>query len=451
MKKLLIASLAALTLAACDNDDFEVPNSGATTPTANIQILHGSPDAPPVNIVLNNVTILEDVDYKIGSESLERSVGTYSLAVDGILADGTTETVIGPADVTLEADTSYTVVAIGDVADIEPAIIAQPRTAVSAGSARVTVLHGASAAPAVDVYVTTPGADLAASAPLGTFSFRETLGPAEVAAGDYQVRVTPAGAPGTVVYDSGTIALADGNDLVIAALPNTTTGASPITLVAMTGSGTLEIPDVSTTAVLRVFHTSPDAPPVDLIVNDDFANPLTVGLVYGDFLGQTEVPGDDYNVKVTASGNPSAIVIDADVSLDAGEAYDVYAVDNLAAIAPLVLNDDPRPVALYAKVRIVHSSPTAQDVDIYVMAPGTDINTVSPTLADIPFAANTGYIPLPAGDYDIAVAPAGTKTAAIGPAPFMFEAGDVLTVTAIDAPGGGLPLGVIVTSDSIAP
>ena len=112
-------------------------------------------------------------------------------------------------------NTIYTIIAANSVAAFEPLVLAQPRTSVSAGSARLFVAHAAAAAPEVDVYVTAPGADLAASAPVGTFEFRGTLGPVEVAAGDYQIRVTAAGDAAAVVYDSGTIPLADGNDLVV--------------------------------------------------------------------------------------------------------------------------------------------------------------------------------------------------------------------------------------------
>ena len=135
------------------------------------------------------------------------------------------------------------------------------------------------------------------------------------------------------------------------------------------------------------------------------------------------------------------------MSLAAGESYDVLAIGPLASIAPLVLNDDPRPVGTYAKVRIVHGSPTAADVDIYVAAPGTDITTITPAFSNVPFSASTGYVNLPAGDYEVTVTPTGTTTAAIGPAPFTFAAGDVFTVVARDEVGGGVPLNVIVTSD----
>lgn len=451
VSKLSIA-LLAVALTACDSDNdptFVVPPPAATF---DIQVLHASPDAPAVDVLVNGSAALQNVDYKVGSGRLELDEGTYTIAVEGILPGGNAA-VIGPVDLTFAADTIYSVVAVNDVSNIEPVIVEQPRTAVAAGSARLNVLHAAANAPQVDVYVTTPGADLAATAPVGSFAFKGTIGPAEVAAGDYQVRVTPAGDPSTVVFDSATIALNDGDDLFIAAVPNTlpatNLSASPISLVVLTGAGSAEILNAGTTASLRAFHASPDAPAVDIVVNDNFAAPLVEDFEFTQVAGYVPVPPADYNIKVAAANTMNA-VINADVTLDAGQFYDVLAVGPLASIAPLVLNDDPRVVNTHAKVRIVHASPTAQDVDIYVTAPGTDITTVTPTFSVIPFNASTGYVSLPAGSYDVTVTPAGTTDPAIGPANFVFENGDVVTVVAIDAAGGGAPLGVIVTNDAPA-
>ena len=63
--------------------------------------------------------------------------------------------------------------------------------------------------------------------------------------------------------DSGTITLSDGDDLTVAALPNTSGGSAPISLVALNGAGSLEILDVNTPTSLQVVHASPDAPAVD--------------------------------------------------------------------------------------------------------------------------------------------------------------------------------------------
>ena len=443
-KFLVICSM--LVLAACDSDNNIQPEQVVPQPpaTLKLQVLHGSPDAPAVNVLVNGSEELSNVDYKVGSAQLMLDEGTYSVQVDGILPGGNA-TVIGPVDLDLSVDTVYTIAAVNNVAAIEPVVISQPDTAVGAGAARLFVLHGAAAAPQVDVFVTVPDADLAASAPVGTFSFKETIGPAEVAAGDYQIRVTAAGDPTAVVFDSGTVTLNDGDDLTIAAVPSTNGGAAPISLVALNGAGSLEILDVNTPTSLQVIHASPDAPAVDIVVDGGV---LVPGLAFPEATGFVEVPGGIYNVSVTVAGNPGAIAIGpVDLDLIPGTRYSVFAVGELAAIEPLILTDDPRRVATNAKVRIVHASPTAADVDIYVTAVGADINAETPTLENVPFKANTGFLSLPAGDYDVTVTPTGTKTAAIGPATISISDGGIYTAVARDPLPGAAEFGLIVLDD----
>ncbi|ANO52565.1 DUF4397 domain-containing protein [Woeseia oceani] len=432
-----------------DSGNTATPLPPAVQGNASVQILHASPDAPAVNIRVSS-TEINGVDYKTGTGILTLPNNVYTVQIDGILPDGAT-TVIGPVQLPFAANTRYSVLAIGDVANIMPLVLEQPDTAVPAGSTRLRVVHGAPLAGPVDVYLTPPGADLSASAPVGTFDFGGDLGPVDVTAGDYQVRVTVAGDPTALAFDSGTIALTDGANLLITAVENTLTGPAPVSLVLQDGTGSSELLDVRTSADVRVVHASPDAPDVDVVVNDDFANPLVPALAFPEFTPFVSVPPATYNIKVTDAATQSVIAINVDLELMAGLRYNVLAVDNLVSIAPLLAIDDPRPVATESKVRIIHASPAAGDVDIYVTAPQTDINTVDPTLSDIPFQANTGFLSLVPGDYEVTVTAAGSKTAAIGPAAISIAGGGVYTAIARDAAGGGAPLGLILMDDFVAP
>jgi Domain of unknown function (DUF4397) len=434
----LIAALALL--AGCSSSDDDPPD------TADVRFIHASPDAPSVNVEGQSSTLVAGLAYKSASPFRAFDVGTLNVRVDGIVPGGTA-TVIGPVDLTLAADTSYSVIALGEVAAIDALVIADPATMVAAGQVRAHVVHAAPNAPAVDVYVTAPGADLTQSAPLGSFAFGEDLGPVDVAAGDYEIRVTLPANPASVVFDSGTVSLPAGADLLITAVENTGPGAAPVSLVVADGEGSFEILDAATPAALRVIHASPDAPSVDVIVNDDFANPVLAGVPFPAFSDYLEVPAGTYNVKVTPAGNPGVIVIDADLDLEAGSASSVYASGLLASIAPYVLADDDRSIATEAKVRIVHMAPSAGLVDLYVTAPGADISTLAPTFAGVDFKAETGYVALPGGNYEVTVTVAGTKTAAIGPAAVTFSDGGVYTAAARDAPGGGAPFGLILLDD----
>lgn len=439
-----------LGLAACGGDGgITQPAVQAPAPdTFRIQVLHASPDAPAVDVLVNGATAIQGLDYKQGSGAISLDVGSYDIQVDGLTPDGPV-TVIGPANLAFAKDMLYSVVAVGDVANIEPVILEQPDGEIAAGNAQLRILHAAPLAPQVDVFATVPGADLTATSPVGSFSFKEDLGPIQVPAGDYQIRVTLPNDPGTVVFDTGTIALQDGNDFLVAAVENTTTGLAPISLAVLNTIDSFEIQDVDTPAELRVVHASPDAPAVDIVVNDDFMQPLVPGITFPDFTDFLSVPPADYNVKVVEP-NSGLTPIDVAVTLEAANVYTVIALDTLASgnITALVAADDSRRVTTEAKVRLIHASPTAGDVDIWVTAEGADITMEPPALTAIPLGANTGFLSLMPGTYDVNVAPTGTTAAAIS-VTITVDAGGIYTAVARDAEGGfgGLPLGLILLDD----
>ncbi|MEM7611150.1 MAG: DUF4397 domain-containing protein [Pseudomonadota bacterium] len=433
-------AVSSLTLAGCDIFDDDDDDNPLVTP-ASLRVLHASPDAPAVNVLVDGAVTIAGADYKAGTAFSNLTPGSYSVQVDGIVPGGTTP-VIGPVDLDLESGIRYTVIATGEVANIAPQIIAAPFESVPAGSVRATVVHAAPNAPEVTVFVTAPGTDLSGEAPLGTFSFGGTLGPAEIPNGDYQIRVT---LNDDVIYDSGTVTLADGAELVIAAVETATpteAAESPISLIVLDGNGAAEIADIDTPTGFRVIHNSPDAPAVDVVVNDDFDNPILEDVPYTAFSDFINVPAATYNVKVTAANAPGTIVIDADVPLDAGQEYSVYAIDELASIRPQVLEDDRRSVATEAKVRIVHGSPSAGPVDIVITA--ADGSTQE--FQGVEFEAETGYLALAAGSYDVAVSVAGTTTVAIA-APITVEAGGVYTAVARDPEPGQTDFGLILLDD----
>jgi hypothetical protein len=436
-------AVSTLVLGACGG------SSG--TPEFSLRVIHASPDAPEVNVLVDGAALLTQVAYKDGSGFTNLKRGTYDLRVDAITPGGDL-TVIDVPGASFSANTDYSVLAIGKVvgSTLAPLVIENPTTAVTAGQARAQVVHGAPDAPPVDVYVTAPGVPLNTGLRLGSFSFGEDLGPVEVPAGTYQVRVTLVNDTSEqgLVYDAGNVTLTDGADLLIVAVANTTTGPSPISLLVNDGTTQAELLDVRTTADVRAGHLSPDAPTVDVVANDDFEAPLFNAVSFPALSGYASVPPANYNVKVVDDESQSLTFINANLPFAAGQRYSVLAVNVLAQIEPLVLVDERRSVATETRVRIVHASPSAGDVDIYVAAPGTDINTINPTFANVPFKADTGYVALNGGTYDVSVTPTGLKSPVAIFAELTAANGAVTTVIARDGIEGG-PLGLLVADDTL--
>lgn len=454
LKASIVFIVAALTI-ACDSSSSSRPLQQAPQPVFGIyEVIHASSDAPLVNATVDGNETVTDLDFAQGAVR-RAEVGTVSLEVLGQVAGAGTPTVIGPADLTIAENVRVTAIAIGPVAAIEPLVLTQDVSALIPGETQVRVVHAASDAPMVDVYVSAPGTDITTEAPLGTFEFRGVLGPVSVPAGMYQLTVTVAGDPTMIVFQNDA-ELPPDQDVIVAAANNTGPGDAPITLVVSavdptnlntTGINTANLLDADTPSLVRVVHASPDAPPVDVIANDDFGMPAVAALSFPDFTDYLTLTPGPINVKVVPTGTMAPVVIDEDLTLDAGVSYTVIATDVLASIVPTVLVDDLRRVATEARVRIFHGSPTAGEVDIYVVAPGTDITDETPAFTAVPLGADTGYVPLAAGDYDVIVTPTGTKDAAIGPATITVAAGGIYTAAARDEIGGGTPLGLILYDD----
>ncbi len=465
---------ALFVLAACDSDNDN--NGGAAVPTpapavtGTIEVIHASQDAPAVNVVSDTATVISDLDY-LEAAFLTLDVGDYPIEVEGILADGTTAVVIpemgDPIPVlTLAEDQRITVIAANDVLNIEPIVLVDDQPAVAADEVRLRVIHAASIAADVEVWLSEPGLDLLNPGD-GTlinavFDFGDplTMDPLVVPAGDYQVRVSAPGDGGNPFYDSGTISLPGGADLVIAAVVNTGPGDAPIKLVASTGGALLEFSDVNTPANVRVVHASPDAPTVDVLVNDTIR--AFAGAPYQGVTDYASLEPGTYNLKVVPEGGDAAdAVLEADVPFLLGAERTAIAVGTLSdpdfPLELLGADDNNRRVTTEAKVRLIHASVTAGEVDIYVAAGGTlgmDIDTSLDFVFQataVPYKANTGYLSLPPGSYDIAITQTGSTGAAIGPVTVDVVGGGIYTAIARDDTGIGLPLGVIEVDDDLIP
>jgi hypothetical protein len=396
----------------CSDDDN---NAVIPLDSASIRVLHASPDAPSVDVLLDNQVVLSDVSYKQASEFLSVLVGTRNVKVN---AAGTSTTVID-ADLTLAFDSFTTIIATNFLALIEPLVLTDANTPPSGNFLKIRVVHSAPSAPPVDVYVTAAGADINTATPtLSNVAFTEFSDFLEVPEGDYQIRVTTVGSK-DLVFDSGTVPL-DAGSIFSAVAVDATGGASPISLVVLTNDPTtpfIEIDD--NRARLRAVHASPDAPNVDILVDNALVVP---GVAFKGVLDYTDVPAGDRNIKVNTGQGTS--VIDATVTLAGGTDYTVLAVDFAANIEPLLLDDNTTtPTPGNAKVRVVHASPDAPNVDVLV-----DDTIV---LTNVAFKEFSDYLEVPAGVRNFKVNATGTTLTVIDVTPTLVD-GNIYTVVALN-------------------
>lgn len=414
MKRLIIlALLSAMTviLVGCHDDD---------DPTAQVRIVHASPDAPNVDALVNDNIELKDVPFKGVSRYLSVDLGNDPNFK--INAAGTSTTVIDNT-LRLEEGRQYTLLAVNNLSNIEPLLLSDQTLSPASGFLKVRVLHASPSAPVVDVYVTAPGGDIAMMSPtLSDVSFKDYSDYLEIPEGDYRIRVTGTGSK-TPVYDSGTVALGAGVTYTIVAV-TTTTGLSPISLLVLTGdnsSPSIEIADARTQ--IRAVHAAYDAPEVDVLVE----NVEALGDVpFKAASGYLELLSGARNFKINAA-NTSTTVIEATPTLERGLDYTLLAVGSLTSgtLEPLLAVDDNRaPASGNAKVRVIHASPDAPAVDVYVDS--------TKALSNVPYKAISDYLEVAAGQANIQVFAAGTTTSPVIDATLTLANGTIYTIIAMN-------------------
>ena len=196
-------------------------------------------------------------------------------------------------------------------------------------------------------------------------------------------------------------------------------------------------------AKVRFVHASPDAPPVDILVN---GNAAFQGLAFGQVSEYATVPASQYDVQVVPAGQTTPVVIDAqDVSLFYATSYTVIALNTLSSIEPLVLVDEKRPAPRNAaRVRFVHASPDAPAVDIAVAG--------GPILfSNVEFKGVGDYVAVPAGTYDLQVRLAGTETVVLPLSGVKVNGGITYTVYATGFAGSTPSLSAVVSVDRTSP
>lgn len=179
--------------------------------------------------------------------------------------------------------------------------------------------------------------------------------------------------------------------------------------------------EVATGQVL-VTHASPDAPAVDLLIDDQKEN--SAPLPYPANTGYITVDAGNRNFKINVAGT-STNVINADLDIKANTNYSIFAVDSVANLTAIAFEDDlTSPASGKAHVRFIHLSPDAPAVDIAVASSGAVV------FGDVAFKEGTAFTPLDAGTYNLDVRVAGTSTVALILPPITLSAGKIYTVFA---------------------
>lgn len=271
----------------------------------------------------------------------------------------------------------------------------------TASKSKVRVVHTSYDAPAVDVRVD-------GAVAISGLSYGESSGYAEVTSGTRNIKVSPAGSPTPVVIEAD-LTVAENKEYTVYAV-NTLASIEAIV------SEDNRTPN-SGKAKVRFLHASPDAPAVDIKLNNGSGPAVFSNASFKDITSYIEVDAGSYRFVATPSGSTAEVIVFDPIAVQNGQVYTVIAhgsLDNTDTVpfAVRVFIDNNAGSAFAdlttatSNVLVVHASPDAPGVDLLV--DGIVVNAQT-----LEYPNNTGYLSPSAGTRNINVNVSGTSTTVI--------------------------------------
>lgn len=375
-----------------------------------------------------------------------RPTGSLTVAMSGVF--------------TLEANSEYSILAIGDGSDNMPLTlqpILKDATPPAAGSAKVLIGHYAPFASTVPGTLVDLCNDATKTA-LAPVVYGQNSGYLQLPAGIYDLSIAlPDTNCAQTAFDLPPLQFNDGEFYDAFAIGKNN-AAFPLDVVSLSG---LDFPAMATIGHFAPFATTITNTAVDIRVNGQIA---FTNVVYGKFVPDVIVPSGPLLVEIltpssqvnAAAGEvSSAVVISGVFPLEPMRKYDLFAIGGangwpLAFASAEISQTAPAGQAL---VTIGHLAPFAASgaetaVDIC-------LDSGVPIFTNVQFPRIEANVVLPPDLYDLKIAVAGTNCATVAldlPA-FRLVAGDIVDAFAIGAPqevgpaaGPDFPLEVVSTT-----
>lgn len=173
---------------------------------------------------------------------------------------------------------------------------------------------------------------------------------------------------------------------------------------------------------IRGVHASPDAPTVDILVDDAIAFPA---VSFPSATGYATLPNGTYDVDLQVTADPS---VDLEFGPPVGLAdndYTLVALNTLASIEPRLFVDDNTVDPEQSRVRFIHASPDAPTVDVRLAGGGLTL------FDDVEFTESGGYQTVAPGTYDLEVTNADQSQVFLPLSGIELRPGFVYTVFAV--------------------
>lgn len=192
-------------------------------------------------------------------------------------------------------------------------------------------------------------------------------------------------------------------------------------------------------AKVRVVQASPDAGSLDVAVD---GKTVVTDQAFGGLSpasGYLTVTAGNRRVEFRSTGTTTDL-INSTVNFGSQKEYTLLAVgkvgdDTIAAV--LKTDDNSAPPSGNIKLRVIHAAPEGPaHIDVFVVAPGTDIMNATPTIAALAYQQASDYPNLAAATYQVIMTDSNDRTNTVFDQTYTLAAGQIRTLVTLDIPGG---------------
>ena len=154
--------------------------------------------------------------------------------------------------------------------------------------------------------------------------------------------------------------------------------------------------------------------PIDVTVNSNFSPPLIPNAMFGAPTDYALLVPGEHTLQVTPTGNPGAIEVETTFRAFPGQRGTWFVRGDPGALTAQYSPDSQRLIRDIAEITVYYGGTTVSGVDVFIVPPDTELNTVAPT-ATLTGTNALSFVYLGLGGYTITVREAGTQTVLAGP------------------------------------
>lgn len=362
----VLLCLAAATLSGCNSGN----GVGAMPINTTVRVVNLVPNAPAITVVVDGTTTLvSGLGFEQQTLYLDTTSGTHSFTVTG---GSSTSTLVNVLE-DLANGQAYTLVVYGPMEAANAQFLVDSPIAFVEAGATVTIptpgtfalrlTNVAAGVGPLDLYLTTPGADLSLTAPtIVNTSLGVTTVYTPVNTGTYELRFTTTGTK-NVVYDTAAFTFSDQSIVQFVAYGKGSSKLVGVDLLNLDIQGTAEFLP-SLLAQFKLVNASSVGTPLNVLV--DGALTLT-NIPFTGVSNYTVTHAGAQTLTVESAATPGASLLTIAANFAPATDSSIVVTGTAGALQALALTDNnmPSPVGR-ARVRFVNASPGLAALDVYV-------------------------------------------------------------------------------------